>query len=77
MIVISKIRSVREEYTILNFPPTICRANQLNYYTDLLPQNVMAVLGNLMVVIIGWIIHKVCLYVCVRVWVCACVNKAI
>ena len=73
MIVLSNIRNVREQYTILNFPPRRCRANQLNYYTDILPENVMAVFGNLMVVIIGWIIHKVCVCVCV----CVCVNKAI
>ena len=69
MTVLSNIRNVREQYTILNFPPIISRSNQLNYYTDILPENVIAVLGNLMVVVIGWVIHKVC--VCVRV----CVNK--
>ena len=59
MIIISNVGEVREHYTILSFPPRRCRDNQYSYYSDILPQNVIAVSATLMLVIIGLVIYKV------------------
>ena len=63
MIVISNVGEVRERYTILSFPPRSCRDKQLSYYSEILPQNMMAALGNVMLVIIGLVIYKVSMMV--------------
>ena len=59
MIIISNVGEAQERYTIFSLPPTRYGDNQHSYYGDILPQNVIAVLGTIMLVIIGLVIYKV------------------
>ena len=59
MIVISSLVPEEEQFTILFFPPKRCEEKNGTYFTSILPECIIAVMGISMLVVIGWIIHKV------------------
>ena len=60
-------------YMINHFPPVHCATSNSNFYTNVLPLNISAAVSLCQLLVIGWVIHKVCECVCVCVCVCICV----
>ena len=63
MIVVSNVAKAPEKYTLLSFPPRRCEGKDQDYYKNFLPQNVLGVLANVMLVIVSVVIHQVCMVV--------------
>ena len=59
MLVLSKVAPGEEQYTILSFPPRRCEDKQSNFFSAILPKSAIALAASAMLVIIGWVIHKV------------------
>ena len=59
MIVISSLAGEENRLTILSFPPRTCEAKDGTFYDKIMPECVMGAVLTGMLVIIGWVIHKV------------------
>ena len=59
MIVIGDVAPQGEQFTILSFPPKECKDKDNSFYTSVLLESLVAALGIAMLVVIGWVIHKV------------------
>ena len=59
VIVIGSIVPAENQYNIHSFPPLRCVNRTGNYYNRILPVNVILLVGNTLLAVIGWVIHKV------------------
>ena len=64
MLVLSKVAPREQQYTILSFPPRRCEDKQSNFLSAILPKSAITFAATIMLVIIGWIIHKVSSILC-------------
>ena len=59
ILVLRKVAPREEQYTIISFPPRRCDDKQDNFFSAILPKSLIALAASVMLVTIGWIIHKV------------------
>ena len=59
LIVLGSIIPAGNQYNIHSFPPLRCLNQRGEYYNFVLPLNVIISTANTLLVIIGWVIHKV------------------
>ena len=58
VVAVSSLLSGEDDFTLSRFPPIDCDGDS-NFYTVVLPFNVLATIGLCMFVVIAWIVFKV------------------
>ena len=60
-LIVAIVNTVRDEnqYNIPSFPPLRCADREVTYYNRILPTLITISIGNILLVTISWVIHKV------------------
>ena len=59
VVVIRTFVSEEDQFTISSFPPLLCTDQESNFYNTFIPRNFFALMCIGMLVVTGWVIHRV------------------
>ena len=59
LVVIRIFVSEEGQFTIPSFPPVICTDQGSNFYNTFVPRNILGLMCIGMLVVTGWVIHRV------------------